>query len=135
MHWSALALGATLLLSGTDGLIVKDVREGTSPMAKAGQWVTVNYIGRLTDGKIFDTSIQKGREPFVFQLGAHKVIKGWDEGVAGMKVGGRRKLTIPPELAYGDRNIGDGLIPPHSTLIFVVEMLKISDTAPKETKK
>jgi FKBP-type peptidyl-prolyl cis-trans isomerase len=117
-----------LLLAG-NGLIIKDLKKGHGPAAKSGDWVTVNYTGKLKTGKVFDSSLNKGRTPFVFHLGAHQVIKGWDQGVAGMKVGGRRRLTIPPDLAYGDRQMGPD-IAPNSTLIFDVELLKISKTAP-----
>ena len=86
--------------------------------------VSVNYVGTLLDGKKFDSSYDRN-QPFSFVLGTGQVIKGWDEGVAGMKIGGKRKLIIPPALAYGDQNIGDGLIPANSTLIFEVELLGI----------
>ncbi len=103
-----------------------DLKLGTGATAKNGQTVTVNYTGWLaSNGKKFDSSIDRG-QPFMFPLGAGKVIKGWDEGVAGMKVGGKRQLRIPPELGYGSRNVGNGLIPPNSTLIFDVELLGVS---------
>lgn len=98
-----------------------DVETGTGEEAIVGKTVTVDYTGKLTDGKTFDTSV--GKTPFVFKLGAGDVIKGWDEGVVGMKVGGTRKLVIPPELAYGDRDLG--AIPPKSTLVFEVKLLKV----------
>ena len=104
------------------GLIIADILNGEGDEASAGQIVTVNYTGTLEDGTQFDTSI--GRAPFSFPLGAGRVIKGWDEGVAGMKVGGKRKLIIPPELGYGSRNMGP--IPANSTLIFEVELLKVN---------
>jgi len=85
--------------------------------------VTVHYTGWLTDGSMFDSSLSRG-EPFVFPLGAGRVIRGWDEGVAGMRVGGRRQLIIPAALAYGNRGAG-GIIPPGATLIFEVELLEV----------
>jgi FKBP-type peptidyl-prolyl cis-trans isomerase FkpA len=105
------------------GLKYEDLVEGKGESAKAGQTVTVHYTGWLTDGKKFDSSKDRGR-PFSFPLGQGRVIKGWDEGVQGMKVGGQRKLTIPPQLGYGARGAG-GAIPPNATLIFEVELLKI----------
>ncbi len=104
------------------GLQIQDEVVGTGAAAVAGEMVTVNYTGTLADGKKFDSSYDHG-EPFSFILGAGQVIRGWDEGVGGMKVGGKRKLTIPPELGYGNQNVGNGLIPPNSTLIFEVELL------------
>jgi FKBP-type peptidyl-prolyl cis-trans isomerase len=103
-------------------LVIEDIKVGDGAEAVAGQNVTVHYVGTLTDGKKFDSSRDRG-QGFAFKLGAGQVIKGWDQGVAGMKVGGLRKLTIPPELAYGDRGF-PGAIPPRSTLIFEVELLK-----------
>jgi FKBP-type peptidyl-prolyl cis-trans isomerase len=105
------------------GLKYIDQKEGSGDMAKAGDTVVVHYTGWLKNGKKFDSSVDRG-EPFTFPLGAGRVIKGWDEGVAGMKVGGKRKLIIPPELGYGKRGAG-GVIPPDAELTFEVELLRI----------
>ena len=105
------------------GLQYEDLVEGTGQTAKAGDSVRVHYTGWLTDGTKFDSSKDRNR-PFAFQIGAGRVIKGWDEGVAGMKAGGKRKLHIPPALGYGARGAG-GAIPPNADLVFEVELLKI----------
>jgi len=104
------------------GLRITDVVIGDGAEAMAGQTVVVNYRGTLANGTEFDSSY--GRGPFSFPLGAGRVIQGWDEGVAGMKVGGKRKLVIPPDLAYGERGAG-GVIPPNATLTFEVELVRI----------
>ena len=105
-------------------LVIEDLVTGQGDEAVAGKRVTVHYTGWLTNGSKFDSSKDRN-EPFVFPLGAGHVIKGWDQGVAGMKVGGKRKLTIPPELGYGARGAG-GVIPPSATLVFEVELLAVS---------
>ncbi|MBN1771748.1 MAG: FKBP-type peptidyl-prolyl cis-trans isomerase [Deltaproteobacteria bacterium] len=102
---------------------VEELEVGTGAEAAAGKTVSVHYTGTLTDGSKFDSSLDRG-QPFSFQLGAGQVIKGWDQGVAGMKVGGKRRLTIPPELAYGTRGFPP-VIPPNSTLVFVVQLLDV----------
>lgn len=104
-------------------LQIEDLKVGSGTEATAGQKVTVHYVGTLTDGKKFDSSRDRG-QGFSFKLGAGQVIKGWDKGVAGMKIGGMRKLTIPPDLAYGDRGFPP-VIPPGSTLVFEVELLSV----------
>jgi FKBP-type peptidyl-prolyl cis-trans isomerase len=105
------------------GLKYVDQAVGTGDVAVAGKTVSVHYTGWLENGKKFDSSVDRG-QPFSFPLGAGRVIKGWDEGVQGMKVGGKRKLTIPSDLGYGSRGAG-GVIPPNATLIFDVELLGI----------
>ncbi len=108
-----------------NNLQIVDEVVGKGAEAVSGHEVTVHYVGTLTNGKKFDSSRDRGT-PFTFALGAGQVIKGWDLGVAGMKVGGKRKLTIPPELAYGSQTVGGGLIPANSTLIFEVELLGVN---------
>ena len=105
-------------------LQIDEIEHGTGASPTKGQTVVVHYTGWLTVGKKFDSSVDRG-VPFEFQIGVGKVIQGWDQGVLTMKVGGKRKLTIPPELAYGDRDVGNGLIPPNSTLVFEVELLDL----------
>jgi len=105
-------------------LQIDDIIVGTGDSPTVGQTVVVHYTGWLTNGKKFDSSVDRG-EPLEFQIGVGQVIQGWDDGVLTMRIGGKRKLTIPPELAYGNRDIGNGLIPPNSTLIFEVELLDL----------
>ena len=105
------------------GLTIEDITVGTGAAAAAGQKVKVHYTGWLTNGTKFDSSKDRG-DPFEFPLGGGRVIKGWDEGVQGMKIGGKRKLTIPPALGYGARGAGS-VIPPNATLVFEVELLGV----------
>ncbi len=107
-----------------DELQIEELAVGDGAEAKSGDTVHVHYTGWLTDGTKFDSSVDRGK-PFTFPLGEGRVIRGWDEGVAGMKVGGKRKLTIPPEMGYGSRGAG-GVIPPNATLVFEVELLDIA---------
>jgi len=121
----APSLGVDLksMTTTPSGLAYKDEKVGSGPAAKAGQTASVQYTGWLPDGTKFDSSRDRN-EPFQFPLGAGRVIKGWDEGVVGMHVGGRRQLVIPPSLAYGERGAG-GVIPPNATLVFDVELLGV----------
>jgi FKBP-type peptidyl-prolyl cis-trans isomerase len=105
------------------GLKIEKLVEGTGASPKAGDQVTVHYTGWLTDKRKFDSSVDRG-QPFVFTIGRGQVIRGWDEGVATMKVGDKVRLTIPPEMGYGARGAG-GVIPPNATLIFEVELLDV----------
>jgi FKBP-type peptidyl-prolyl cis-trans isomerase FkpA len=104
-------------------LVSQDIKVGDGAEAVSGKKVTVHYVGTLTNGNKFDSSRDRGKG-FSFELGRGQVIKGWDQGVAGMKIGGVRKLTIPPEMAYGDKGFSN-LIPPNSTLVFEVELLGV----------
>lgn len=112
------------IVTTPSGLQYIDIEEGTGATPQAGQTVIVHYTGTLQDGTKFDSSRDRN-QPFSFPLGAGRVIRGWDEGISTMKVGGRRQLIIPPELGYGARGAG-GVIPPNATLIFDVELLRIS---------
>ena len=105
------------------GVQIEEIRQGEGAEARAGNTVTVHYVGTLTDGKKFDSSRDRGKG-FTFRLGAGQVIAGWDQGVAGMKVGQVRKLTISPDLAYGAKGFPP-VIPPNSTLVFEVELLEV----------
>ena len=107
-----------------NGLVIEDIIKGDGKEANDYNKVVVNYTGKLEDGSVFDSSLKPGREPFTFTLGVGSAIKGWDLGVKGMKVGGKRKLTIPAELGYGDQGAGS-VIPPGATLIFEVELIEV----------
>ncbi len=115
--------GDNILMVTATGLEYEDVLEGTGASPKVGQTAVVHYVGTLTNGTKFDSSRDSGK-PFSFKIGVGQVIQGWDEGVATMKVGGIRKMTIPPALGYGARGAG-GVIPPNATLLFEVELLEI----------
>ncbi len=113
-------------------LKIEDIKVGTGAEAENGDTVTVNYTGTLDDGTKFDSSLNPGRTPFSFVLGAGQVIKGWDLGVLGMKVGGERVLTIPPELGYGASGAGSS-IPPNATLHFTVDLLSVASGTASST--
>ena len=124
VSWVSIPLKASVLgakaVTTESGLRYEDIVVGTGASPQPGHQVTVHYTGTLEDGTKFDSSVDRG--PFTFQIGAGRVIKGWDEGVMTMKVGGKRKLDIPPQLGYGARGAG-GVIPPNATLVFEVELL------------
>ena len=117
------AVASDKMVTTSSGLKYQDEEVGTGPEPRIGQTVTVHYTGTLENGKKFDSSVDRG-QPFSFVIGVGQVIKGWDEGVATMKVGGKRKLIIPSELGYGARGAG-GVIPPNATLVFDVELLGV----------
>jgi FKBP-type peptidyl-prolyl cis-trans isomerase len=114
--------GTTMNDKDIKGLKIEDIKVGTGKEVKNGDTVVIHYLGTLTDGTKFDSSYDRGK-PFETQIGTGQVIKGWDLGVVGMKAGGKRKLTIPPELGYGDQAVGS--IPANSTLIFEVELIDV----------
>jgi|TARA_B110000914_G_C15487672_1_gene458912 FKBP-type peptidyl-prolyl cis-trans isomerase FkpA len=129
IKWQIPVMSILLLITGCSKdeaivngeLIIEDLAVGEGAEAEKNSIVTVNYTGSLTDGTKFDSSLNPGRTPFRFTIGAGQVISGWDEGVPGMKVGGKRKLTIPPNMGYGNQDMG--VIPPNSTLIFEIDLL------------
>ena len=131
IKWQIPVMIAMVLIAGCskdkevmDGeLIIEDLKVGEGTAVAQYNIVTVNYTGWLTDGTKFDSSLNPGRTPFRFTVGGGQVIKGWDEGLIGMKVGGKRKLTIPPNMGYGSQNMG--VIPSNSTLVFEIDLLII----------
>lgn len=131
IKWQIPVMIAMVLIAGCskdkevmDGeLIIEDLKVGEGTAVAQYNIVTVNYTGWLTDGTKFDSSLNPGRTPFRFTVGGGQVIKGWDEGLIGMKVGGKRKLTIPPSMGYGNQDMG--VIPSNSTLIFEIDLLII----------
>ena len=131
MKWHIITLAILLITVScskekqtmSNGLVIEDIKIGDGQEVEKFNIVTVNYTGLLEDGTKFDSSLNPGRTPFRFTVGAGQVIKGWDEGLIGMKVGGKRKLTIPPELGYGSRD--NGPIPANSRLIFEIDLLGI----------
>ena len=126
---TVVVLGQGKVITTKSGLKYIDENVGTGDVAMAGATVQVHYTGWLyvdgKKGKKFDSSVDRG-QPFQFKLGGKQVIAGWDEGVEGMKIGGKRELIIPPDLGYGGRDVGSGLIPANSTLDFEVELLKVT---------
>ena len=131
INWQIITFAVMLIAAScskekqtmSNGLAVEDVKIGDGQEVEKFNIVTVNYTGLLEDGTKFDSSLNPGRSPFRFTVGAGQVIKGWDEGLMGMKIGGKRKLTIPPELGYGSRD--NGPIPANSILIFEIDLLGI----------
>ena len=131
IKWQIPVMIAMVLIAGCSKdkevmegeLIIEDLKVGEGNAVAQYNIVTVNYTGWLTDGTKFDSSLNPGRTPFRFTVGGGQVIKGWDEGLIGMKVGGKRKLTIPPSMGYGSQDMGD--IPPNSTLVFEIDLLII----------
>ena len=124
--------GVSVATAAAAGLKIMDTKVGTGKEAQTGKAALVHYTGWLYDdkapeskGKQFDTSANRGGLPFGFIIGVGRVIKGWDQGVVGMKVGGKRTLVVPPALGYGDKDVGNGLIPPNSTLIFDIELVEV----------
>ena len=131
MKWHIITLAILLITVScskekqtmSNGLVIEDIKIGEGQEVEKFNIVTVNYTGLLEDGTKFDSSLNPGRTPFRFTVGAGQVIQGWDQGLIGLKVGGKRKLTIPPELGYGSRD--NGPIPANSTLIFEIDLLGI----------
>ena len=131
MKWHIITLAILLITVScskekqtmSNGLVIEDIKIGDGQEGEKFNIVTVNYTGLLEDGTKFDSSLNPGRTPFRFTVGAGQVIQGWDQGLIGMKIGGTRKLTIPPELGYGSRD--NGPIPANSTLIFEIDLLGI----------
>lgn len=123
-----LATTTNSMPENTAQLKISDTVVGTGDVAETGDTVTVNYVGSLTNGTVFDASANHGTTGFTFKLGAGQVIQGWDQGIVGMKVGGKRNLVIPAALAYGDQAVG-GVIPAGSTLVFEVELLSVKKAA------
>lgn len=120
------SIATTAMNTPTTGVKTEDIVVGTGATAQTGDTVTVNYVGTLTDGKVFDSSYDR-KQPFTFILGQGKVIRGWEEGFRGMRVGGKRRLIIAPDYGYGNANVGP--IPANSVLIFDVELLDVAHTA------
>ena len=118
----SLVQGAENIATTPGGVKIEILKEGKGPLPEKGKTVSVHYTGTLSDGTKFDSSRDRG-EPISFPLGTGRVIKGWDEAIAQMKIGTRAKITIPPAMGYGDRGAGGGVIPPNATLIFDVELM------------